>query len=97
MGKASRRKRGGNRGRRFSVTEAPYLGPEPPTTENGTELCIQCKEGAVARVKDELSNKTVYRTSPFRVVNTPHGKRVIHDFCLSQKQKGLNGTVSRLR
>lgn len=92
MGKAAKIRRQ-RKERRFYVESAPFLKPEPTTDAAGQELCIQCGCGSVAQLYDNKTRRTFYRTSPFRIVQTPHGKRPIHDACLWHIQKGLEGSL----
>ena len=92
MGKAHRRKH--REERLFRVEGAPRLGKEPTLDKQGNELCIQCGHGTVAVLRDKNTGQTLMRTSPFRVVDTPHGRRVIHDACLWHIQHGEKGDLT---
>lgn len=96
MGKASRNK--GREGkRRFYLAEAPFLKPEPHLDERNHELCIQCGYGAVAKMRDPKTGRDFFRTSPFRIVDTPHGKRVIHDRCIYMVRKGKETDFDKVK
>jgi len=68
------------------LSRGKYREKDPRTDERGMELCVACDKGSQWDVGNSLGRRRM-QTSPFRIVATPHGKRVIHDYCLWQLQQ----------
>lgn len=66
------------------ISRAKLLSEHPRLVPGSkAEACIECGHGAVWRHKRDLRGGTVMRTSPFISVETPHGRRVIHSYCMA--------------